>query len=76
MTVKPRPAEMREELTYEFDNVKPDSAVVTLRWEKLAVPFTVKTDMDATLANIRNQLRNSAQYIWAGYDDAATLVRG
>ena len=28
--------------------------------------------MDATLANIRNQLRNSAQYIWAGYDDAAS----
>ena len=36
------------------------------------MPFTVKGDMDATLANIRNQLRNSAQYIWAGLDDAAT----
>jgi hypothetical protein len=72
VTVKTQPAEMREELTYEFTNVKPDSAVVTMRWEKTAVPFTVKTDMEATLANIRNQLRNSAQYIWAGFDDAAT----
>ncbi|HXA51797.1 MAG TPA: DUF2911 domain-containing protein, partial [Candidatus Acidoferrum sp.] len=72
VTVKPRPAEMHEALTYEFEDVKPDSAVVTLYWEKLAVPFTVKTEPTATLANIRNQLRNSAQYIWAGFDDAAT----
>ena len=72
ITVKPRAAEMHEALTYDFDEVKPDSAVVTMKWEKVAVPFTVKTDMDATLANIRNQLRNSAQYIWAGFDDAAT----
>lgn len=72
VTVKPRAVEMHEALTYEFDDVKPDSTVVTMLWEKLAVPFTVKTSMEATLANIRNQLRNSAQYIWAGYDDAAT----
>lgn len=72
VTVKPREAEMREALTYEFDGLKPDSVQVTLRWEKLAVPFTVKADSDATLTSIRNQLRNSAQYIWTGFDDAAT----
>jgi hypothetical protein len=72
VTVKSQPVAMQEELTYEIDHVKPDSALVTLRWEKLAVPFTVKTDTEATLANIRNQLRNSAQYIWTGFDDAAT----
>jgi Protein of unknown function (DUF2911) len=72
VSVKPQPGEMHEELTYEFNSVKPDSAVVTMRWEKLAVPFTVKTDIEATIANIRNQLRNSAQYIWTGFDDAAT----
>ncbi len=72
VTVKPQASEMHEALTYDFDDVKPDSAVVTLRWEKLAVPFTVKADAAATLANVRNQLRNSAQYIWVGWDDAAT----
>jgi len=72
VTVKPQTTDLREELTYEVGSVKPDSAVVTLRWEKIAVPFTVKTDMEATVANIRNQMRNSAQYIWAGPDDAAT----
>lgn len=72
VTVKPRAAEMHEALTYDFEDVKPDSAMATLYWEKVAVPFVVKADQAATLANIRNQLRNSAQYIWAGFDDAAT----
>jgi hypothetical protein len=72
VTVKPQPAEMHEALTYDFDDVKPDSTTVTMRWEKLAVPFTVKADQAATLSNVRNQLRNSAQYIWVGWDDAAT----
>ena len=72
VTVKPQAGEIHEALTYDFDDVKPDSAVVTLRWEKVAVPFTVKADPAATLSNVRNQLRNSAQYTWEGWDDAAT----
>jgi hypothetical protein len=72
VTVKPQAAEMHEAVTYDFDDVKPDSTVVTMRWEKLAVPFTVKADPAATVANVRNQLRNTAQYIWVGWDDAAT----
>jgi tetratricopeptide (TPR) repeat protein len=62
---------MHETLTYDFDDVKPDSAIVTLRWEKLAVPFRVKADQEATLTNIQHQLRNLAQYNWAGWNDAA-----
>ncbi len=72
VTVKPQADYMREALTYDFDDVKKDSATVTMRWEKLAVPFTVTVEPETTLANIRNQLRNSAQYIWVGWDDAAT----
>src|SRR5437588_12597803 len=41
VTVKPQPADLHEALAYDFDDVKPDSATVTLRWEKLAVPFKV-----------------------------------
>src|SRR4051812_27178824 len=54
ITVKPQAAAMREELTYEVGDVKPDSALVTMHWEKIVVPFTVKTLMEATVANIRN----------------------
>lgn len=72
VTVKPVPSEMHEALTYDFDDVKPDSATVTLRWEKLAVPFTVKADHEATMVNIRNQFRSASQYTWEAWDEAAT----
>src|SRR5947207_9101925 len=41
VTVKPRPNEMEEALEYAFEDLKPDSATATLKWEKLAVPFKV-----------------------------------
>ena len=63
---------MSEALTYEFDELKPDSAVVTAALGEARGTVYRKDGPDATLANIRNQLRNSAQYIWAGFDDAAT----
>jgi Protein of unknown function (DUF2911) len=72
VNVKPRPNEMEEALEYEFEDLKPNLATVTLKWEKLAVPFGVAiSDTDATLANIRNQMRGSAQYEWEAPNDAA-----
>jgi len=38
VNVKPHAAESLDVLTYVFEDVKPDSAAATLRWEKLAVP--------------------------------------
>lgn len=72
VTIKPQPSEMHEALTYDFDDPKPDAVTVTLRWEKLAAPFTVKADAAATLTRVRNQLRDAPQYLWNGWDDAAT----
>jgi len=70
--VKPREAEFRESLAYTFDDVKPDSALATLRWEKLAVPFRVSTDVKAvTFRSIKNQLRSTGGFSWAGFDEAA-----
>jgi tetratricopeptide (TPR) repeat protein len=72
VNVKPRPNEMEEALEYEFEDLKPNSGTVTLKWEKLAVPFRVAiSDTDATLANIRNQMRGRAQYEWEAPNDAA-----
>jgi len=52
--------------------VKPDSALATLRWEKVAVPFRVGFDVkETTLKSIRNQLRSVGGFTWAGYDEAA-----
>jgi len=72
VTVKPRPSEMEEALEYEFEELKPDSATVTLEWEKLAVPFKIAiNDAEATIANIRNQMRGRAQYEWEAPNQAA-----
>ena len=72
VTVKPQPTEFHDALTYDFDDVKPDSAVITLRWEKIAVPFKVAVKVDDIVeASIHRQLRGLNQYYWEGWDDAA-----
>jgi Protein of unknown function (DUF2911) len=72
VNVKPQPAEFREAVTYTFDEIKPESAAATLRWEKLAVPFHIGVDVKgAVLRSIKNQLRNTGGFTWAGYDEAA-----
>jgi tetratricopeptide (TPR) repeat protein len=75
VTVKPHPAEFTEALAYSFDDPKPDSVAVTLRWEKLVVPFHVSADVNAVvLRSIQNQLRNTGGFTWAGYDEAANWL--
>jgi len=75
VTVKPHTAEFTEALTYSFDDPKPDSVAVTLRWEKVAVPFRVSADVNAiVLRSIQNQLRNTSGFTWAGYDEAANWL--
>jgi tetratricopeptide (TPR) repeat protein len=72
ISVKPHSSEMQEALEYEFETLKPDSATVTLKWEKLSVPFQVAiNDAEATLTNIRNQMRGHAQYEWEAPNQAA-----
>ncbi len=73
--VKPQPAEMHEALAYNFDNVTPTSATVTMRWEKVAVPFKVDVDVnDIAQASFKKQLRSGAQYTWISWDEAATYL--
>jgi hypothetical protein len=71
--VKPKPLDQSEEaLEFEFENLKPDSTAVTLKWEKLGVPFTVSVnDADQTLQNIRAQMKGAGQFAWQAPDQAA-----
>jgi tetratricopeptide (TPR) repeat protein len=73
VTVKPRPNEMEEALEYEFEDLKPDSTTITLKWEKLAVPFKVAVSNDTMVANIRGQMRGRAQYDWQSCMQAANF---
>jgi hypothetical protein len=71
--VKPRPlAETKEALEFEFEDLKPTSTALTLKWEKLGVPFTVSVnDADQTLQNIRAQLKGRGQFTWQALDEGA-----
>ncbi len=75
VTVKPKAADMHNALTYDFDDLQKDSAVVELEWEKVAVPFKVSVDVhDVVEASLKKQLRNLSQYTWMSWDNAANYL--
>lgn len=73
--VKPQASEFHEALTYDFDDPKPNATTVTLRWDKVAVPFKVEVNTDEIVAaSLHKQLRGIAQYTWDGWNDAANYL--
>jgi len=75
VNVKPATADMHNALTYDFDELTPNSTVVELKWEKVAVPFKVAVDVHSTVqASLKKQLRNLSQYTWMSWDDAANYL--
>jgi hypothetical protein len=75
VTVKPAATDMHEALTYDFDDPKPDSAIVTLRWEKTAVPFKVAINLsDTVAAHFHQDFRGLMQYDWESWNDAASYL--
>jgi len=75
VVVKSQASDPHEALTFDFDDVKADSATATLRWEKVAVPFKIDVNVhDIVQASLHNQLQGLAQYTWEGWDDAATYL--
>ena len=62
----------QDALEFEFEDLKPDSTAVTLKWEKLGIPFNVSiNDAEATLKNIQDQMRGAGQFAWQAPDQAA-----
>ena len=75
ITAKPVRIANQEALTYEFDRPTPDSTVVTMRWEQVAVSFTVAVDTPAVVAeSLRHQLRGRAQFEWQPWTEAANFL--
>ncbi len=74
VTVKPVPSETREALQFDFDDLKPTSTAVTMKWEKLAVPFQVAvSDETTTLENVRAQMLGVLGFTWDGWNSAANF---
>jgi tetratricopeptide (TPR) repeat protein len=75
VTVKSKPADMHNALTFDFAQLQPDSALIELEWEKVAVPFKVSVDVhDLVVASLKKQLRNQSQYTWMSWNDAASYL--
>ncbi|HTF45657.1 MAG TPA: DUF2911 domain-containing protein [Terriglobales bacterium] len=75
VAVKPMAADMHNALTYEFEGVQPDSTMVELAWEKIAVQFKVAVDVHAVVqASLKKQLRNLSQTTWMSWNDAANYL--
>jgi len=72
ITTMPVADEMHERLEYTFDDPTDSSVVTTLRWEKLAVPFTISVDSRTVVVDsLRQQLRGLARFSWQPWSQAA-----
>lgn len=63
--------ESHEALEFVFDDLKPNSVAVTLKWEKLAVPVKISVTDETALENIRGQLKGRGQFTWQSLDEGA-----
>lgn len=72
LTAVPVPAPFQEALGYTLDDPGSGSVVATLRWEKLAVPFTVEVDHKRVVVDsLRQQLRGLGRFFWQPWYRAA-----
>jgi hypothetical protein len=61
-----------EWLKYEFSDQTENSAIVSLQWEKLKIPFKIEVDyIKEQLASFRRQLRTDKGFIWESWNQAA-----
>ena len=75
VTVKPEKADFREWLTFEIPEMTADTAKVVIRWENLAVPFTVDTQSTArSLAAAEKAIASAADERWVTPYQAANFA--
>lgn len=72
VNVTPRQAEMQDWLSYSFTDPQPASVTALLRWEKLAVPVSIKVDMhEVVINNMKDELKNVPGFTSQGHQQAA-----
>lgn len=76
VTVKSQVSDMHDALTYDFDDPLPDAVTVTMRWERVAVPFKIAVNTNEIVqASLRDQqLHSRLQYFWSSWNDAGTYL--
>ncbi len=73
VTTVPEQTPLQEWLSYQIEPAAAGSATISLRWEKLKVPFRAEVDIPATvLRKAREEyLRGLARFGWQGWYQAA-----
>ena len=70
--VKPVTIPLQEILTYDFDEPRSNSVLLTMRWEHVAVPIHIDIDVPRLVAaKLRDQLRGRVQTEWQAWEEAA-----
>ena len=70
--VKPQSSEFQEWLMYSFDIVTPSSTTVSLKWDKLKIPFEIKIDLNKQMIDeIKVQLTGLPKFFWQGWNQGA-----
>jgi tetratricopeptide (TPR) repeat protein len=68
----PIPGEFHERLAYTLDDPTDSSVVATLRWEKLAIPFSIEVNSKEVVTDsLRQQLRGLGRFSWQPWNQAA-----
>ena len=64
-----------EQLTFQFVDVKANSAVAALQWEKKQIPFKIEVDVPSiVLTDIRHKLQDSPGFQRTSWEQAATYA--
>jgi hypothetical protein len=72
LATTPAESAHQEHLAYTFETPTPEGVVLTLRWEKLAVPITVAVDTPTVVTDsFERELRGLAGFFWQPHVQAA-----
>ena len=76
VAAKPQTAESQETMSLNFENIKPTTAEIAMRWEKFRVPFTIDVgDMNARVLNyIREKMKSVKADDFRSPTDGANYV--
>lgn len=72
LTTTPTESVHQEHLAYTFEDPAPASVVLTLRWERLAVPVAISVDTATVVTDsLERELRGLAGFFWEPFAQAA-----
>jgi tetratricopeptide (TPR) repeat protein len=70
-----QPTNFTELLTYDFQNITPNSAELDLNWEKMQFPVKIGFDVDnIVMTNAAQELKSTTGFNWEGFASAANYA--